>query len=616
VTKAIPETASETQGPAPTVLHRGSALEVMRWPLTERVNILLDTEALYIERGALLAMIRGGERELALPLLEITEVIFADDGQSVTFRVSPDREVTLNGDEAVRIGAMLWALGVPGRPTPATKDELVSDSGVRINQPVDATGTLVVGPLGIAFAPSGLFRQLVGGEALRIEGPSVGGAWLDPKDKNTLAVQHGNATHRFRVPEAAALLQALRQTMSRGEEERAGEAGRLPIELAREHFDARANDEPELPDPGDILLSARGIWTQDERSAIRVTIILGSEHVLLLPDAPASASWHMKTGRIRRGDGPDDPVDSPLLRLSGRANTTIVRPVGGSAVVRQFWRSAAPHQYVIPGEDYDPEPWRGVVGPARFLRLTPEDLSEHVYRPALLIQRDDGVGVVLPPGAEWPWSQGEFLRAEVSRPRGVFRFAAQFLREDPTAEIPREAVAHLGTDRDAEFRTMVLMPGPLPPTLLPPKRALLRLPTDEPVRVVVRSIADETADHTPIRGTEFKGRLADLSASGCAIQLSQSIPPGSEVVVIPGGQDRYVFRAEVMGTRVMPEAVRLAPRLEFEMGMRFMGLNEARLSWLQREVLRRQRKRLASRAAASDEVDEDSLPMLDRHYHA
>jgi hypothetical protein len=613
VSPDTPVPAPPAPGDAPVVLHRGSALEVVRWPLTERVQLLLDTHALYIERGALLAMIRSGQRELALPLLEIESVSFADDGQSVTFKASRAREVTLNGDEAIRVGAMLWALGVPGRPTPAAHDELVGSSGIRINQAVDATGAVVVGPRGLAFAPSGLFRQLVGGAALRITGPSVGGAWLEPND--TLAVQHGNATHRFRMPEAASLLQALRQAMSRGEEQEVDSGGRLPVEIAQGHLAGRAEEDPPPPDPGDVLLAGRGVWTPDEETALRATIVLGAAHVLLLPDDPSRAAWRMPTGRLRRGDGPDDPVDSPLLRLSGRAHTTIVRPVGGPAFVREFWRNAAPHQYVVPSEDYDPEPWRGVVGPARFLRLTPEDLSEHVHRPALLVQRDDGVSVILPPDALWPWNQGEFLRAEVSRPRGVFRFAAQFLREDTTTEIPREAVAQLGTARDAAFRTMVLMPGPLPPALQPPKRALLRLPTDEPVKVIVRSIAGDDDESTPLPGAELEGRLADLSASGCAVQLRRAIPPGSQLMVIPGGQGRYLFRAEVMGLRVMPEAVRLAPKLEFELGLRFMGLNESRLSWLQREVLSRQRKRLTIRATATDD-DEDALPLLDRHYHA
>lgn len=611
---------SEPRAPAPTapgkdpvVLHRGSALEFVRWPLTERVQLVLDTHALYVERGALLAMIRSGERELELPLLEIESVSFGDEGQAVTIKASAAREVTLNGDEAIRIGAMLWALGVPGRPTPAEPDELVSGLGVRVNQAVDTPGAVVVGPRGLAFAPSGLLRQLVGGASLRIDGPLIVGAWLESTD--LLAVHHGDATQRFRVPEAAALLQALRKAMSRAATASVDPGGRLPIESAQAHLDRRVDEQPPPPEPGDPLLAGRGIWTPDEETALRVTILLGSEHVLLLPDEPERGSWHMTTGKLRRGDGPNDPVDSPLLRLSSRDQTTIVRPVGGAAFVREFWRGAAPHQYVVPGEEYDPEPWRGVVGPARFLRLTPENLREQIHRPALLVQRDDGVSVILPPHEPWPWSQGEFLRAEVSRPRGVFRFAAQFLREDPTAEIPREAMSLLGTPRDAEFRTMVLMPGPLPPALKAPKRALLRLPTDEPVTYVVRSIAGPHDDSTPPPGTEIEGRLADLSASGCAIQTRRPIPTGSQLTVVPGEQSRYSFPAEVMGLRVMPEATRLSPTFEFELGVRFMGLNESRLSWLQREVLRRQRKRVTIRAAATEE-DEDALPLLDRQYHA
>lgn len=594
------------------MLHRGSALEVVRWPLTERVQLLLDTHALYVVRGALLAMIRGGTRELALPLLEISSVEFGSDGQSTTIKTAGGVAVTLNGDEAVHVGAMLWALGVPGRPTATAPDELVGGAGARINQAVDTNGAVVVGPRGLAFAPSGLMGQLVRGSGLRIDGPSVAGAWLEADD--LLAVRQAQTTHRFRVPGAAALLQALRRAMGRAADPELDDGGRLPTEIAQGHLDERAEEAPPPPDPGDRLLAGRGVWTPDDQTALRVTILLGSENVLLLPDDPGRPCWGMPTGRIRRGDSPDDPTDSPLLRLSGRAHTTVVRPVGGPAFVREFWRAAAPHQYVTPGEDYDPEPWRGVVGPARFLRLTPESLGELVQRPALLVQRDDGVGVLLPPGAPWPWSQGEFLRAEVSRPRGVFRFAAQFLREDTTTPPPREAMGHLGTPRDATLRTMVLMPGPLPPALQPPKRALLRLPTDEPVKVVVRSIAGEDVEDLA-HGSELHGRLADLSASGCAVQLPRPIPPGSQLMVIPDGQDRFVFRAEVMGLRTMPEAVRLAPKLEFEVGVRFMGLNEARLSWLQREVLRRQRKRLTIRATATDD-DEDALPLLDRHYHA
>jgi hypothetical protein len=607
--------SKESSEPAPSganavVLHRGSALEVVRWPLTERVQLLLDTHALHVERGALLSMIRRGQRELAMPLAQITSVRFADDGQSITVAASDRGDVTLYGDEAIRVGAMLWALGVPGRPTAAEPGELVGGVGTATSQTVDTSGAIVVGPRGLAFAAGGLLKQLVGTKALRLEGHTIGGAWIE--DDDLLAVHHGTTVHRFRVPEAAELLQALRRSMSRASEQDVDEAGRLAVEIALGHLDERAEEEPPLPDHGETLLAGRGVWTPDKRTALRVTILLGAAHALLLPDAPGRAAWRMPTGRIRRGDGPDDPPDSPLLRLSGRAHTTIVRPVGGARFVQAFWAAAAPHQYVIPGEDYDPEPWRGVVGPARFLRLTPEHLDEQVYRPAMLVQRDDGIAVLLREGQPWPWKQGDFLRAEVSRPRGVFKFAAQYLREDPDAAPPREAAAHLGAGRDEPLRSMVLMPGPLPPALQAPKRALLRLPTDEPVRVIVERVEGEG---DPAPGTELEGRLADLSASGCAVQLPVGIPEGSQLMVVPGGQSRYLFRAEVMGLRTMPEATRLAPKLEYELGLRFMGLNEARLSWLQREVLRRQRKRLAIRATAGEE-DEDALPLLDRHYHA
>ncbi|MEC8423092.1 MAG: hypothetical protein VX000_04905, partial [Myxococcota bacterium] len=402
--------------------------------------------------------------------------------------------VTLNGDEAIRVGAMLWALGVPGRTTHASPDELLGGVGSRINQAVDTAGAIVVGPRGLAFAPSGLLQQLVGSAAIRLEGPEIGGASLESDDQ--LSVQAGSSRYRFRVEEAPALLQVLRKTMSRAEAE-AHEQGETPLEAALGHLESRSAEDPPLPELGELLLAGRGVWTPDNRSAERVTILLGTESVLLVPDAPDRAAWSLHTGRVRRGDGPDEPFDSPLLRLSTRSQTTIVRTVEGAPFVREFWRAAAPHQYVIPGEDYDPEPWRGVVGPARFLRLIPEDLTEHVHRPAMLVQRDDGIGVVLPPEATWPWTQGEFLRAEVSRPRGVFRFAAQYLRMDESAAPPREAAGHLGTDRDAVLRTAVLMPGPLPPALLPPKRALLRLPTDEPVRVVVQSTPDSSDENVP-----------------------------------------------------------------------------------------------------------------------
>ena len=97
--------------------------------------------------------------------------------------------------------------------------------------------------------------------------------------------------------------------------------------------------------------------------------------------------------------------------------------------------------------------------------------------------------------------------------------------------------------------------------------------------------------------------------------MTAEIPVGSELMVIPAGQTRHQFRAEVMGVRTIPEASRLDRTMEFEMGLRFMGLNESRLSWLQREILRRQRKLVAIRAA-SDDLDDDALPILDRQYHS
>ena len=74
------------------------------------------------------------------------------------------------------------------------------------------------------------------------------------------------------------------------------------------------------------------------------------------------------------------------------------------------------------------------------------------------------------------------------------------------------------------------------------------------------------------------------------------------------------FSVEVMQLRLVPEAARLLPGLEYEVGLRFKGLDESRVSWLQRGIMQRQRKRVAS-LSATEEQDPNALPMLDRPYH-
>ena len=592
-----------------TVLHEDNILEVVRWPLTERIGVRLDTEKLVLERGTVLTMLRGGSRHLDIPLPAITEVRFRDDQDAFTLVSEGAPELTFHGDKAIQLGAMLWSLGLPGRPDAIEADELVGAAGALTGSTVDASGAITVGPVGLAFTPIGLLTQLVRAKPVRIDSGKLRGAWLDADD--LLRVGHDDGEIALRCSEASQLLQALRHAMSRTQEPDADDDGTLPLEQTLASLEERFPDAS-LPELGEPLLAGRGVWTPDDRAAHRATILLCTEQVVVFPDTDGAEPWSMHTGRIRRGDGPDDPVDTPLLRISSRSHTYILRPVGGSPFVRAFWEAASPHQYTVPGEDYDPEPWRAVTGKARFMRLIPEDLIEQVIRPAMVVRRDDGIAVILRHDEPWPWKRGAFLRAEVSRPRGVFRFAAQFLREDTEAAAPREAVSHLGAARDEVLRSMVMMPGPVPPTLQPPKRTLLRLPTDESVRVIIGELTGPCAAS---EGTRVKGRLADISASGCAIQLTFEVPEGSELLVIPAGQTRLQFRAEVMGVRTIPEPSRLDRTMEFEMGLRFMGLNEARLSWLQREILRRQRKLVAIRAASSDQ-DEDALPVLDRQYHS
>ena len=604
-----PPPGSSTQDTPPELLLEDSVLEVVRWPLTERVRVRLDTEKLVVQRGTVLTMLRGNNRHMDMALASITEVRFGDDNETVTLVSEGNDDIVLHGDKAIQLGSTLWAMGLPERVAKVRAEELSGSAGALVSPGVDVSGAIQVGPSGLAFTPIGLLTQIVRARPLRVDSEHLLGAWIAADD--TLRVSHDDGTPRFRTADPAVLLQALRHVMSRAPEPDVGPGGELPLEATVLAVQERFAGVP-LPELGEPLLAGRGVWTPDDRTAHRATIVLGTEHVLVLADSPEIEPWSMHTGRLRRGDGPDDPIDTPLLRLADRSQTYIIRPVGGSPFVHTFWEAASPHQYAVPGEDYDPEPWRGVTGKARFMRLVPEDLVEQVYRPAMVVQREDGIAVVLRENDPWPWKRGAFLRAEVSRPRGVFRFAAQFLREDVDVEPPREAVSHLGAARDEPLRSMVMMPGPVAPTLQPPKRTLLRLPTDESVRIIVVELTDVC--DAP-KGTRIRGRLADISASGCAIQLTAEIPVGSELMVIPSGQTQYQFRAEVMGVRTIPEASRLDRTMEFEMGLRFMGINESRLSWLQREILRRQRKLVAIRAA-SDDLDDDALPILDRQYHS
>lgn len=600
----------------PVVLYRGGGLEIVRWPLMEKVQLVLDTHCLYASRGTLLSMIRGGVREVALPLHQIVTVNLSDRAPEVTITTSDGTSITLYGDGGTKLAALLWALGVP-HPAYQPQNAHLLITNVELQKTTgDRPGTLAIGPAGVAYAPEGWLAQIARGGSLQFPTSGLRGARVE--GGGTLVLSTTTASTGFQSAEARELLQTMRVVLASSPPcppDQLEEDGAATPEYVAERLAALPELDPPLPELGDLLLATPALWTADQDHVAWALVILGTEHLLILPDDPELAPWWLATGRVRRGDLPDDLFQGgDVLRIADRQRVTAFRLPGGAPIIQRFWEEAAPFHFVVPEEDFQPDQWRGITGPAAFFRLTPDGLTEQILRPAFTIQRKDGLGLVLREGDPWTWKQGEFLRAEVSRPRGVFRFTLQFLRMDPDASIGGAAASALGAARSDVLRLAVLMPGPNPPGLLPPKRTLLRLPTDEATRLVM-SDHDGEADLETTEGRSIKGRLVDLSAGGCAVQIAETMQAGIKLAVIPeGGRARHVFKAEVMEVRTVPEASRLRPGLQYEVGLRFMGLNEARLSWLQREVLRRQRKRVAIRANAEDQ-DPDALPLLDRHYH-
>lgn len=603
----------------PEEIYRCEGLELVRWPLMEKVELVLDTQCLHVLRGRLLTLLRSGEKETSIPLRDIVSVVFADGSPSVTFTMQSGGTLTLHGDGGITLAAILWTLGIPGSDPKESYPTVALAHGDLLTTGPNRPGTLAIGPAGVAYAPEGWLAQVSGGGSLRFLSNDLRSASVE--GGRTLVLSTETTTTRFECSRARKLLQAMRVVLAATPPcppESMEEDGSATAEYVAERLARLADLEPPLPEMGELLFATQALWTPDKEHTAWALLILGSAHVIVLPDDPAIAPHWIATGRARRGDLPEDLfAGGAILRVAERQVINSFRIPAGQPFVRRFWAAVQPYYFVVPEEDFHPDQWSGIPGPSAFVRFTTEQHTETLFRPAMTIQRKDGLRLVLREDDSWPFDQGEFLRAEVSRPRGVFRFTVQYLRMEKVEVVDTLTASTLGVSRDDALRFAVLMPGPNPPELLPPKRKFLRLPTDEDVRVIVpiAPSEEEPEDSNPTASRAIMGRLADLSAGGCAIQIDEEFPIGMTLQVIPdGGTSQETFSVEVMQVRVVPEAARLLPDLTHELGLRFKGLNESRVSWLQRGIMQRQRTRVAS-LSATEAQEPDTLPMLDRPYH-
>ena len=69
----------------PKEIYRCDGLELVRWPLMEKVQLVLDTHCLHVLRGRLLTLLRSGAQEASIPLRDIVSVVTEDGSPSVTF---------------------------------------------------------------------------------------------------------------------------------------------------------------------------------------------------------------------------------------------------------------------------------------------------------------------------------------------------------------------------------------------------------------------------------------------------------------------------------------------------------------------------------------------------
>ena len=603
----------------PKEIYRCDGLELVRWPLMEKVQLVLDTQCLHVLRGRLLTLLRSGAQEAAIPLRDIVSVVTADGSPSVTFTMQSGESITLHGDGGVTLAAILWTMGVPSSNPKNRYPTTALAHGDFLSTGPNRPGTLAIGPAGVAYAPEGWLALVSGGGSLRFLSKDLRSARIERG--GTLVLSTEKTTTRFQCSKARKLLQAMRVVLAATPPcppESMEEDGSATVEYVAERLARLADLEPPLPEMGELLFATQALWTPDKEHTAWALLILGSAHVIVLPDDPTIPPRWIATGRARRGDLPADLfAGGAILRVAERQVISFFRLPGGQPLVRRFWEAAQPFYFVVPEEDFHPDQWSGIPGPAAFVRLTTEQRTEILFRPAMMIQRKDGLRIVLREEDSWTFDQGEFLRAEVSRPRGVFRFTAQYLRMEEVEIVDTLTASTLGVSRDDALRFAVLMPGPNPPELLPAKRTLLRLPTDEDVCLIVpiEPSEEEPEDPNPTTSRAIMGRLADLSAGGCAVQIDQELPLGMTLEVIPeGATSSETFSVEVMQLRLVPEAARLLPGLEYEVGLRFKGLDESRVSWLQRGIMQRQRKRVAS-LSATEEQDPNALPMLDRPYH-
>ncbi len=474
------------------ILFQGVAQEVVRGPLTERVHVVLDTRCITLNRGPILALLRGGVRSVSLPLARIVDVEIASrKGQETVFDAGQAGSIKLYGSNGVLFASMLWVLGLPGGPPPRRRGFLATATGTLLRSTkANITVAILTGPAGLALVPKNFLDEASGGgENLRMAGRDILYAKMVKKTivevgtrDNVLQFacksQQGGSQKAFEV------LQRLRAIMITADPQRSDvdAAGRKPLDSFEEFPEYLASLDPPLEDPGELLIAGRVVWSPDEWNAYRSTVILGTGQLTLLPDTKSVPPTQMITARTRRGIAPEGETALPMLRIQMPARTHILRPLGGTGFVKLFWGAIAPHQFLLPGEDFDITPWRPVIGQVRFARVTPDAVVEQILRPALIAKREDGIGIVMCEGEPWDWDPGVFLYLEASRPRGVYRFAGQYLRLEPISELPFKDANHLGANPEDVLRAAIIMPGPLIPELQPAKRSLLRLPTDEVAR--------------------------------------------------------------------------------------------------------------------------------------
>ena len=594
VIAALHRAADASAPPARDLLSGAAAQPVAAGP-TQRLDVRLTERALHVAPTAGVQSALSGAQPIELPLEWLAAFAF-DEGRQIKIFVNggPGRSlppVELTGGVAGALAATLAAAGVEeGAVVRSPEDRLLAEPPL-VCGPARERHLLLDRPVHLAIGQGGLASAAVDLPVL------FAGADLDHIPLDKVRAFEVGADHALRVelfgddnrvwrlqspPPGAEALGRVLALRPPDDGPRARTDGLLPPEAAAELVrrapvaDLHSDAQP---------VCALPVVHLDEQRAHRGWAVLLDAGLLLLhsgDDAAASFTPTLLVDRTR------STQDGPLIELVANRRHHRLLAVGGPGPARALLSalgtaSASPADALASFSHYAP-----LVGRKGWVRLAREHVELVAHRGVEARLEPDGYAVILPGPAPAALTPGLRVEVELGDARTVYTWRTDVLRTQPleggtlVVLLFTPSVHRRENQREA-FRVPVT--GPVELRSPPPQvRPGASMPPTAP---------------TALRPGEraFAGALADLSAGGVAVVLSEALEPGTSVEVrasIEGAPQRW--RAEVVYHRRLPgdEGV--------HHGLRLRDLSRGQLDALQSLVVRLQMRLQAARELKEEVV--------------